>query len=344
MDANSTLSNWTDWGISDYADDDVSPEEHDALKNSLNLAAMILYTLIFLLGVPGNAAVIWIVGFRMRRRPNTVWFLSLSAADLVCCLSLPFMVTQLALSYRWPFGSFLCKVLPSATIFSMFASVFLLMGISMDRCLVTLHPVWARNRRTATHVALACGLAWALAILMSLPSSLYRQTVHLMSDVYCTNNFDGAPANTHHVIEVTRFIFGFLLPFLVIGACNVLLLLRVRDSRIRQPRKVYRLVLLVVLGFFLCWLPYHLVGLLLLTDRELQWRSRLQTADPLITTLAYLNSCLNPFLYVFAGGGFREQLRRSLRDIFEGAFEEEEAASNQQGKSKCATLSVELAA
>ncbi|XP_072345112.1 C3a anaphylatoxin chemotactic receptor-like [Scyliorhinus torazame] len=344
MDANSSYiwSNWTDWEDSDY---DNAPEEHDAkaLKDALNLAAMILYSLIFLLGVPGNVAVIWIAGFQMRRRPNTVWFLSLSAADLVCCLSLPFLVAQLALSYRWPFGSFLCKVLPSATIFSMFASVFLLTGISVDRCLVTLHPVWAHNRRTVTHVALACSLAWALALLMSLPSSLYRQMHLLQSDVYCINDFDGAPTNTNHVIQVTRFVFGFLLPFLLIGACNGLLLLRVRGSRIRRPRKVYRLVLLVVLCFFICWLPYHLVGLLLLAGGESQWRRRLQAADPLVTILAYLNSCLNPFLYVFAGGGFREQLRRSLRDIFEGAFEEEEA-SNPQSKTKSGALSVELTA
>ncbi|XP_078062551.1 C3a anaphylatoxin chemotactic receptor-like [Mustelus asterias] len=339
MDDNSTWLNWT--GLEDY-----DYEEHDdnALNESMNLAAMVLYGLIFLLGMPGNVTVIWIAGFRMHRRPNTLWFLNLSMADLICCLSLPFLVSQLALAYRWPFGHFLCKVLPSATIFSMFASVFLLTGISVDRCLMTLHPVWGRNRRTATHVGLACGLSWVLAFLMSLPSSLYRQIVNLQDEAYCLYVYTGAPANTAIVIHVTRFVFGFLLPFLVIGTCNGLLLRKLRGSRFSQPRKVYRLVLLVLLGFFLCWLPYHLVGLLRLSDsKDVAWQVQLKATDPLITSLAYLNSCLNPFLYVFVGQGFKRQLRRSLRDIFEGAFEEEEA-SGPLGKSKSTALTIEIEA
>ncbi|XP_041035474.1 C3a anaphylatoxin chemotactic receptor-like [Carcharodon carcharias] len=345
MDVYPGSANWTDW---DYFYNDTDPDvtaEMD-LRRGLIPAAIFLYALIFLLGVPGNAAVIWIAGFRMPRKPNPTWFLNLAVADLLCCLSLPFLVTQLALERRWLFGWSLCKILPAATIFSMFASVFVLTGISVDRCLMTFYPLWAHCRRTVNHVGLACSLAWALALLMSLPSSLYREIFTINGTDYCTNIYHGEPALTERVIQVTRFFFGFLLPFLVIGACNGLIVLKVRGSRFARPGKVHRLVLLVLLGFFVCWLPYHVVGLLLVArtagahDVHAEWKWGLLAVDPLITCLAYLNSCVNPFLYAFMGRGFKQQVRRSLRHVFENAFEEE--GSGLQAKSTA--KSVELTA
>ncbi|XP_078394028.1 C3a anaphylatoxin chemotactic receptor-like [Cetorhinus maximus] len=340
MDGYPAPTNWTDW---DYFYNDTDPEatEEVGLRRDLVLAAICLDALIFLLGLPGNAAVIWIAGLRMRRKPNAMWFLNLAAADLLCCLSLPFLVAQLALELRWPFGWLLCKVLPAATIFAMFASVFVLTGISVDRCLMTLYPLWAHNRRTADQVGLACGLAWALALLMSLPSSLYREIFTLQGTDYCTNVYPGEGARTERVVQVTRFLFGFLLPFLVIGACNGLIALRVRGSRFSRPGRVHRLLLLVLLGFFVCWLPYHVVGLLLVSGagQDTGWKWGLLAADPLITCLAYLNSCLNPFLYAFMGRGFKQQVRLSLRRIFEHAFEEEEEeASGLPGKPTVKTI------
>eukprot|EP00061_Rhincodon_typus_P002010 g16369.t1 len=182
MDANS--SEWGTWNASDYSYD-YGPEEPmsetEALKTSLTTASMAVYVVIFLLGVPGNATVIWVAGFLMARRPVTVWFLHLSAADLLLCLTLPFLLAQLALDYHWPFGLFLCKVLPSVTILTMFASVFVLTGISIDRCLATWFPIWSRMARSVRRAHQACGLAWGLALLMSLPSLLYRQTIQIFN-------------------------------------------------------------------------------------------------------------------------------------------------------------------
>uniref|UniRef100_UPI00398F1CAA C3a anaphylatoxin chemotactic receptor-like n=1 Tax=Pristiophorus japonicus TaxID=55135 RepID=UPI00398F1CAA len=343
MEAQNASWNWT--GGEDYDEYDDEWTDYDngfgeAVKKACNVAAMVLYCFIFLVGVPGNGAVIWIAGFRMRKRPNMVWFLNLSVADLLCCLSLPFLTSQLALGYHWPYGNLLCKLLPSATILSMFASIFLLTGISIDRCLQARCPIWSRNHRTARHVALACGLAWGLAFLMSLPSFIYRGTVKFEPKVYCTNLYGEtveAIQHTQRRVLASRFTLGFLLPFLIIGACSALLLHRISGSSMARPRRTYRLVAAVVLCFFVCWLPYHTVGLLLLS-RDQGLLLRLGALDPLVQGLAYLNSCINPILYVYVGRGFKQQLRRSLRDIFERAFEDETSVAQARPKSRVPTV------
>ncbi|KAL0612432.1 C3a anaphylatoxin chemotactic receptor [Plecturocebus cupreus] len=101
------------------------------------ILSMVILSLTFLLGLPGNGLVLWVAGLKMKRTVNTVWFLHLTLADLLCCLSLPFSLAHLALQGRWPYGSFLCKLIPSIIVLNMFASVFLLTAISLDRCLVS---------------------------------------------------------------------------------------------------------------------------------------------------------------------------------------------------------------
>ena len=66
-------------------------EDHEAIR----VVTLIFYCLTCVLGVPGNAIVVWIAGVKMKRTVNTTWFLNLAIADLLCCLSIPFTVADI---------------------------------------------------------------------------------------------------------------------------------------------------------------------------------------------------------------------------------------------------------
>ncbi|XP_072423746.1 C3a anaphylatoxin chemotactic receptor-like [Chiloscyllium punctatum] len=352
MDANATLpGNWSlwdeDWGEEeeeDYHEHHVEAllNQTQPIRRSLTVVSMVAYAAIFVLGVPGNVAVLWVAGFLMARRPVTVWYLNLSVADLLLCLTLPFLLTQLAMDFRWPFGPFLCKLLPWLTVLNMYASVFVLTGISVDRCLAALLPLWSHRQRSLGRARLSCASAWGLALLMSLPSLLYRRTAQVAAEfpVRCIADYGEALGPRHRAISLARFVFAFLLPLVVIAASNGLIAHRLRASRFSRPksRRPCRLLLTVLLGFFLCWTPYHVVGLLFLSG---DWRLQLwaQTVDPAAISLAYLNSCLNPFLYAFAGRQGQGQLRRGLKELLEGAFEEESSLASTRPKPMLPTVS-----
>ncbi|XP_059805667.1 C3a anaphylatoxin chemotactic receptor-like, partial [Hypanus sabinus] len=288
-----------------------------------SILSIFVYALTFLLGVPGNGAVIWVTGFKMKRSVNTVWFLNLAVADLTYCLSLPFQMAHVVLGNSWPTDNVLCKLIPSAIILNMYASVFLLTMISIDRCLAVTRPIWSQTYRTLARVHVACLVAWGLAFLISLPTLLIR-TVYIDSEFnlsYCTLNYTGTyfGDRTREVVEVTRALFAFVLPFIIMAFCYLLIgqkLQRGKFAKTSKTRKPVRLIAVVVAAFILCWLPYHIYGLLhIIIKHPMSW-----FWGNLSMGLVSLNSILNPILYVFVGRDFRQVFRRSLCTSLRLAF------------------------
>uniref|UniRef100_A0A670JC98 Complement C3a receptor 1 n=1 Tax=Podarcis muralis TaxID=64176 RepID=A0A670JC98_PODMU len=317
--------------------------------DSVSIGSLLLFSITFLLGLPGNGLVIWVVALKMKRTVNTVWFLHLAVADFVCCLSLPFSIVHLALHQQWPFGWFFCKIIPSAIIFNMFASVFLLTTISIDRCLVVMKPVWCQNHRTVRFASVVCGVTWFLAFIMCFPAFFYPTAISNviysdLPDYFLFGNYSGnLPISNDSMampfydelpsvlvsITVTRSIFGFLLPFGIMTACYVLIALKMLRNQFAKSRvKALRVILLVIATFFLCWAPYHVIGVLyLLANPSTALYETLALWNHVSTALAYANSCINPLLYVFVGKKFREKARQTVQGILEGAFSEEGTCS-----------------
>ncbi|XP_057559228.1 C3a anaphylatoxin chemotactic receptor [Hippopotamus amphibius kiboko] len=154
------------------------------------ILSMVILSFTFLLGLPGNGLVLWVAGLRMQRTVNTVWFLHLTLADFLCCLSLPFSLIHLALQGHWPYGWFLCKLIPSVIILNMFASVLLLTAISLDRCLLVLKPIWCQNHRNVGTAFTICGCIWVVAFVMCIPVFVYRETFTIDNHSMCGYNFD----------------------------------------------------------------------------------------------------------------------------------------------------------
>ncbi|NXX43339.1 C5AR1 protein, partial [Tricholaema leucomelas] len=297
-------------------------------------AILALYSLIFLLGVLGNGAVIWVTSCELRRTVNGVWFLNLALADLLCCLALPFLALPLTRDHHWPLGGFACKLLPSLTVLNMFASVLLLTALSADRCALVTRPVWCQNHRSPALARVACASAWGLAAFLSLPSFIFRSALRdpFSDKVVCALAYQ-ALGRHRRLVEVgiasVRLVCGFLLPLLGIAACYGLLLARLRAKGLGSSRKATRTVLVVVLSFFACWLPYHVVGMVLAaSDTRSSLFKSAQAVDPLVAGIAYLNSCLNPIIYVVMGQDFRERFWSSWRVVLRRVLGEEPAAAS----------------
>ncbi|XDV29719.1 hypothetical protein PO909_032766 [Leuciscus waleckii] len=131
--------------------------------------SLVCYSIVFLLGVPGNGLVVWVTAFRMPNSVNAQWFLNLAIADLLCCLSLPLLMVPLAQDQHWPFGDFACKLLNGLFYMMMYCSVLLLVVISLDRFLLVTKPVWCQNHRHPRQARSVCVVVWILALLGGSP-------------------------------------------------------------------------------------------------------------------------------------------------------------------------------
>ncbi|XP_078506525.1 C3a anaphylatoxin chemotactic receptor-like [Lissotriton helveticus] len=149
-----------------------------------------MLSLTFLLGLPGNAIVIWVTGLKMKRTVNTIWFLNLAVADFLCLVCLPFAIGTVALHGHWLYGHILCKLLPSVIIFNMYASVFILVAINLDRCLLVIKPVWSRNHRTVGMASGLCFGIWFLAFFACIPVFIYiEQFTTYEGKIVCDFNY-----------------------------------------------------------------------------------------------------------------------------------------------------------
>ncbi|XP_044063630.1 chemokine-like receptor 1 [Siniperca chuatsi] len=349
MEMNSTSSNH-----SNTTHVSESVDQHAELRKSLYTMSLIVYCLAFVLGVLGNGVVIWVTGFKMKKTVNTVWFLNLAVADFLFTAFLPLSVTYLALDFHWPFGKFMCKLNSTLSSLNIFASVYILMVISVDRCVSVVWPVWAQNHRSVRKASCVSLGVWVLALILSTPYFVFRDTgpSHNNDDIInCFNNFALSDDYENlsvfqlgqfrqQAVTITRFLLGFVVPFTVIVSCYAVIIHRLRRNRIlaSQSNRAFKIIAAVIIAFFLCWAPFHIMALIEMVNDIATNRS--ETLDyvttigiPITISLAFLNSCLNPLLYVFMGQDFKDNVRKSILNVLENAFQEEVSRSHTDTKS-----------
>nr|XP_060642109.1 chemerin-like receptor 1 [Anolis sagrei ordinatus] len=322
-------------------DYDYDYSEIAVLHKTMNIFTIVIYSLAFVLGVIGNGLVIFITGFRMKKTVNTVWFLNLSIADFTLTLFLPFSIAYIALGFHWPFGQAMCKFNTALAVLNLYASVYLLMVISIDRCISVRYPVWAQNHRSPRLASFVTVGIWIVALVLTSPNFHFKVTgpdPYDESMILCFTNYSHNMEQTkmiHYAMITSRFIFAFVIPFTVIVVCYGAIILKLRRNQLTQSTKPFKVITAVIVAFFLCWLPYHIFSFIETKVNETPGLHLvILIGIPLTSSLAFINSCLNPILYVFMGHDFKERLKRSLFSAFENAFAEEASESTAQTKMK----------
>ncbi|XP_010186703.1 PREDICTED: mas-related G-protein coupled receptor member H-like [Mesitornis unicolor] len=259
--------------------------------------------LICLCGLVGNGAVLWLLGFRIRRNPITVYVLNLAVADFTFLL---FMVTSTLLyMVENAFCSSVSLVyLRSLLLLSLFSynmGLYLLMAISIERCISVLCPLWYRCHRPQHLSAVMCALLWALSIAVT---AAVTSLCLLSKREHCSTAL------------ISMYLLNFLIfaPPMVIS--NVILFVKVLcGSRRRQPKKLYIVIFLTVFFFLVFGVPLSIHNFL----QQFNYSIML---SQVFFLLACVNSSINPFIYFLVGGCQRHCSLVSLQVAFRRVFEE----------------------
>ena len=318
-------------------------------NESLNIISLIIFCLAFVLGVFGNGVVIWVTGFKMKKTVNTVWYLNLAVADFLFTAFLPLGVTYLLLDNHWPFGNFMCRLNALVLPLNMFASVYILVVISVDRCVSVVWPVWAQNHRSVRKASCVSLGVWILALILSTPYFIFRDTTPDNGDnIFCYNNFalsddyEDPSVNQlrqlrRQAMTITRVLLGFVVPFTVIVSCYSVIIHRLRRNRTlaSQSSRPFKIIAAIITTFFLCWAPFYSMTVIVMvyhTTIHSDMKYMIISLS-IATSLGFLNSCLNPLLYVFMGKDLKEKVCKSILNLLETAFQEEETHSYTHTKS-----------
>ncbi|KAM9447120.1 chemerin-like receptor 1 [Clarias gariepinus] len=273
------------------------------------------FIIIAVLGIAGNGLVIWIAGFKIKKKVNTVWYLSLAVSDFLFCTFLS-LHTVVILKNDWIFGKFMCKLAFFFWFLNWFNSILLLVIISVDRCVMVMFPIWARNKRSIRRALVIVLLAWITATLISLPAAIFFDTYKCNVKHFC--DYFGSDKE-YVVIYICMLIFLFLIPLLIIIICSVLIIQKLKNNQMLRSNRPFKIMATLIVAFFICWMPYHLFNLLELNS-EYSWPVYLGGTFGIV--LACANSFINPLLFAFMGKDVKKKCYELLFKI-ESTFEEE---------------------
>uniref|UniRef100_I3KDB7 Leukotriene B4 receptor 2b n=1 Tax=Oreochromis niloticus TaxID=8128 RepID=I3KDB7_ORENI len=246
------------------------------------------HSLVFLLGVPGNLFVVWSILARCRQRSvTTLLILNLACADgFLMALSI-FFIILLALR-TWIFGNAMCKIVFYLCNSNMYASVFLITLMSVNRLLAVVFPHTLYHLITRKVVRRVILGTWVLVIVMSIPSLVFRDVKEVTDEMNQTT-YLCAPNHTN-IADVFEYAFqtvaGFIIPYAIIITSYVLILKRLRETRFQRNFRSEKLILAIVIMFGLFWLPYHVVNMIRVCKGIFSTNNPITTSNLFVTRLS----------------------------------------------------------
>ncbi|XP_006754046.1 PREDICTED: mas-related G-protein coupled receptor member X1-like [Myotis davidii] len=278
------------------------------------LILQLLTGIVALVGLAGNVVVLWLLGFRMRRNSFSVYILNLAGADfLFLCYR---FIHSLVLVFDFDFvNEVINRFLSPVSIFAYISGLSFLSAISTERCISVLWPIWYRCRRPRHLSAIICALLWALSLLLS-----------MLEGNYCGFfSLDEPNVGFHVWCPMLDFISAawLILLFVLLSGSSLALVTRLLCGSHRlPPTRLYLTVMITVLVFLLCGLPFGIYWFLIVWfPNEF---NALFHVFLMVVLLSCINSCANPIVYFFVGS-FRQRWwkgRHTLRLVLQRALQD----------------------
>ncbi|XP_068195305.1 growth hormone secretagogue receptor a [Antennarius striatus] len=289
-------------------------------------------TLLFLVGVVGNVMTILVVSkYRDMRTTTNLYLCSMAVSDLLIFLCMPLDLYRMWRYRPWRLGDALCKLFQFVSESCTYSTILSITALSVERYLAICFPLRAKALVTKRRVRALILLLWTVSLLSAGP--VFVMVGVERDGMEPTNHSSGLNETawtqevedtrecrmTQYAVESGLMgamvwlssVFFFMPVFFLTVLYSLIgrrLWQRHREATIKSRiahrdksnRQTIKMLVVVVVAFILCWLPFH-VG------RYLQFRS-LDAPSPLLSLLSeycslvsvvlfYLSAAINPILY-----------------------------------------------
>ena len=289
---------------------------------------LVLYPLVFLVGLIGNAFVCSIFFHKKKNRAlNAYFILNLAVSDLLTLLLyLPFDLAYLENSWHWPFGEFLCKFINILSSVSITVSGSTITAIAIDRYHAIVHSIRG-GMCSKSLVVVFIALIWAYSVSLQLP---FMFALELIPGGECLVDLSWWPSDKAIKLTYvfTTFVPEFLIPAICVFLCYVGIILHLRrhhkglkkrgirqtgdklsSVRTQQNKKTTKLLTGLVIVYTVCILPHQIILLMVTFDKEYLSSPYMREIHEFTRFLTTANSCLNPVMYSAISRGFRSDVK-----------------------------------
>ncbi|XP_030630808.1 neuromedin-K receptor [Chanos chanos] len=281
------------------------------------------YSAVMVVAVFGNLIVIWIIIAHKRMRTVTNYFLLNLAISDVSMAALNTLVNFVySIHGEWYFGDAYCKFHNFFPVAAVFASIYSMTAIAVDRYIAIIHPLKPRLSAKVTRGVITC--VWVLAVGLAFPLCFFSRTRQIPQRTLCYVDW---PRSTDHSVmyHIIVAVLVYLLPLVVMGITYTIVGLSLWGSQIpgnssqnnqnqlRAKRKVVKMMMVVVVTFALCWFPYHVYFIVTGINRQLTKRKYIQQVYLSVLWLAMSSTMYNPIIYCCLNSRFRAGFKRAFR-------------------------------
>ncbi|XP_060487618.1 oxytocin receptor [Panthera onca] len=315
------------------------PQRNEALAR----VEVAVLCLILFLALSGNACVLLALRTTRHKHSRLFFFMKhLSIADLVVAVFqvLPQLLWDITFRFYGP--DLLCRLVKYLQVVGMFASTYLLLLMSLDRCLAICQPLRALRRRADRLAVLA---TWLGCLVASAPQVHIFSLREVADGVFdCWAVFIQPWGPKAYITWITLSVY--IVPVIVLAVCYGLIsfkiwqnlrlktaaaaaaegqegaaaagsagraaLARVSSVKLISKAKIrtVKMTFIIVLAFIVCWTPFFFVQMWSVWDANAPKEA---SAFIIAMLLASLNSCCNPWIYMlFTGHLFQELVQRFL--------------------------------
>ncbi|XP_049326184.1 tachykinin receptor 1a [Astyanax mexicanus] len=285
----------------------------------------VAYSVIVVVSVVGNVTVVWIILAHRRMRTVTNYFLvNLAFAEASMSAFNTVVNFVYAAHNEWYFGLVYCRFHNFFPIAAVFASIYSMTAIAVDRYMAIIHPL--KQRLSSTQTKVIIGVIWVLAFLLAFPQYYYSTIDSLPGRVVCYIDWpEYTLMDFKTIYQLSVAILIYFLPLMVMGWAYVVVGLNLWASEIpgdssgryqeqlTAKRKVVKMMIVVVCTFAICWLPYHIYFLLHQFYPSLSERPFIQQVYLAIMWLAMSSTMYNPIIYCCLNDRFRIGFKQAFR-------------------------------
>ncbi|CAD6208821.1 GSCOCG00003628001-RA-CDS [Cotesia congregata] len=309
----------------------------------------IIYLVIFIAGIIGNVSTcVVIYRIKSMHTATNYYLFSLAVSDLVFLIfGLPPEIYLVWSKYPYIFGEWFCIVRGLVAECSTYASVLTITAFTIERYIAICHPFLSHTMSKLSRVVKMILIIWVVAICFALPLALQYgviEATHISPDmVICTlkNPY------LQHSFELATLLF-FIIPMILITILYSMIGLKLRKSRMmkkrnirnqgtrsaqesrkskwdnrntgKSSRRVVKMLVAVVIAFFICWAPFHVQRLIAIygtgNDRVTSKSKAMILLYNIFTYLSgvlyYVSTTINPILYNIMSNKFREAFKETL--------------------------------
>ncbi|CAH1405691.1 unnamed protein product [Nezara viridula] len=295
----------------------------------------ILYSLIFVTGLIGNVSTCVVIGRNRHMHTATNYYLfSLAISDLLLLVSgLPQEMYYIWSRYPYVFGEAFCLLRGLAAETSANATVLTITAFTVERYVAICHPFLSHTMSKLSRAFRLILVIWVVALAFAIPQALQFGVVE-EEDKPDSAQCVVKRILIKHSFELSTLLF-FVGPMTLITILYALIGLNLRKSAIisksggsfmadkrRLParnsssQRVLKMLVAVVVAFFICWAPFHAQRLVAIygssghnTPSSPFMLSLYSVVTYLSGILYYFSTTVNPILYHIMSLKFREAFK-----------------------------------